>query len=80
MKNKILTILVIILAILTVLFSWCFYIRIRMNYNSEGNYFDKETLIVYDEQAIIVYALIAFIFLTLTLLTAFKLKSIKRNK
>ena len=50
-----------------------------MNYNSEGKYFDKETLIVYDEQALMVYGLITFILLSLTLLSTLKLKSIKNK-
>jgi len=76
MKARILILLIIVLTILTALFSWSFYTRIRMDYNSEGNYFDNETLVVYKEQALIVYGLITFILITLTLLTTLKLKSI----
>jgi hypothetical protein len=81
MKAKTLIILIIILALLTALFSWLFYTRIRMDYNSEGNYFDKKTLVVYNEQALIVYGLISFVLLTLILMTTLKLKSIiSKNK
>lgn len=81
MKAKALIILIIILALLTALFSWLFYTRIRMDYNSEGNYFDKKTLVVYNEQALIVYGLISFVLLTLILMTTLKLKSIiSKNK
>lgn len=81
MKAKTLIILIIILALLTALFSWLIYTRIRMDYNSEGNYFDKKTLVVYNEQALIVYGLISFVLLTLTLMTTLKLKSIiSKNK
>ncbi len=76
MKAKIVILLIVILAILTAFFSWSFYIRIRMDYNSEGTYFDKNTLVVYKEQALVVYGLISFVLLTLTLLTTLKLKSI----
>ena len=79
MKIKILIILIVILALLTALFSWSFYSRAKMDYNSEGNYFDNETLVVYNEQAVIVYGLITFIFLTLTLFTTMKLKSITKK-
>ena len=76
MKAKIVIPLLIVLVLLTTLFSWSFYIRIRMDYNSEGTYFDNETLVVYKEQALVVYGLISFVLLTLTLLTTLKLKSI----
>ena len=71
--------IIIIFSLLTALFSWSFYSRSRMNYNLEGKYFDKETLIVYDQQAVMVYGLITFILLSLTLLTTLKLKSIKNK-
>ena len=80
MKAKTLIVLIIILALLTALFSWLFYTRIRMDYNSEGNYFDKKTLVVYNEQALIVYGLISFVLLTLILMTTLKLKSIISKK
>jgi len=82
MKAKILILLLVILAILTALFSWSFYTRIRMDYNSEGTYLDKDSLVVYNEQAQIVYGLITFILfilIILTLLTTLKLKSIFKN-
>jgi uncharacterized phage infection (PIP) family protein YhgE len=69
MKAKILILLLVILAILSALFSWSFYTRIRMDYNSEGTYLDKDSLVVYNEQAQIVYGLITFILIILKLLT-----------
>jgi hypothetical protein len=53
-----------------------------MDYNSEGTYLDKDSLVVYNEQAQIVYGLITFILIILiilTLLTTLKLKSIFKN-
>ena len=81
MKIRILVILIILL-LLTTLFGWVFYVRIRMDYNSEGTYFDENTLVVYNEQALLVYGIITLILLTLTLLTTWKLKSVikKRSK
>lgn len=76
MKVRILVLLIIILVLLTTLFSWSFYIRFRMDYNSEGTFFDKDTLVVYNEQALLVYGIIAFILLTLVVTTAWKLQSI----
>lgn len=71
----------IVLALLTIIFGWTFYNRIGMDYNSEGNYFDKNSLVVYKEQAVMIYEIISFILLTLTLLITCKLKSnIKKLK
>lgn len=81
MKAKTLKILIIILALLTAIFTWFFYVRTRMDYNSEGNYFDEESLVTYNEQSLIVYGVISFVLLSLTLLTALKLKSfMSKNK
>ncbi len=79
MKAKIVIPLLIVLVLLTTLFSWSFYIRIRMDYNSEGTYFDNETLVVYNEQAVLVYGIITFILLTLTVVTTWNLKSTFKN-
>lgn len=79
MKAKILILQLIVLVLLTTLFSWLFYIRIRMDYNSEGTYFDKNTLVVYNEQAVLVYGIITFILLTLTVVATWKLKSTFKN-
>lgn len=76
MKAKTLKILIAILASFTVMFTWSFFARVRMDYNSEGNYFDEKALVVYREQTLIVYGLISFVSLLLTLLAALKLKSI----
>lgn len=78
MKIRILLIL-FVLVLLTTLFSWSFYTRCKMDYNSEGTYFDKNALVTYNEQALLVYGIIAFILLTLTLLTTWKLKSIVKK-
>ncbi|WP_298140819.1 hypothetical protein [Flavobacterium sp.] len=51
-----------------------------MDYNSEGTYFDENTLIVYNQQALFVYGIMTFILLTLTVLTTWKLKSIIKKK
>ena len=75
MKIRILVLLIILL-LLTALFSWSFYTRCMMDYNSEGTYFDENTLVSYNEQALLVYGIITFILLTMTLMTTWKLKSI----
>lgn len=74
MKNWTLKILTTFLTILTTIFGWTFYCRYKMDYNSEGNFFDEKSDVVYYEQAVFVYGFIAFIFLCLTILTFWKLK------
>ena len=78
MKIRIL-LLLLILVLSAALFGWVFYVRIRMDYNSEGFYFDKNTLVTYNEQAKLVYGIITFIFLIMTLFTTWKLKSILKK-
>jgi hypothetical protein len=52
--------------------------RVSLRYNSEGKYFDENSLMVYDEQAIIGYGILFVIALGLAL---FSIKSIiKRIK
>jgi hypothetical protein len=49
-----------------------------MPFNSEGNYFDKKTSVVYHEQSVLVYGLLTIILFLFTALTGFfALKKIK---
>lgn len=66
------------LTILTVVNGFTFINRLTMPYNSEGNYFDESSSIVYHQQSIIVYGLLCFVFITLTILLAYKI--IKKYK
>jgi hypothetical protein len=45
-----------------------------MNYNTEGNYFDENSAVVYHEQAVFVYGILAFVSLLVTTLTIWRLK------
>lgn len=54
--------LILILFASTILFIWAFISRAMMPYNSEGNYFDSVTSIVYHKQAVMIYGFIASIF------------------
>jgi hypothetical protein len=51
-----------------------------MKYNPEGNYFDENSGVVYHEQAVLVFGIIAFFLFILTILTAWKLKANIFNK
>lgn len=70
-------ILTILFTVLTLLLSWTFFNRMRLNYNSDGNYFDENSGVVYHEQALIVYGILALVSLLLTVLTFWKLKKLK---
>jgi len=74
MKNSTLKILTIFLIILTTIFACTFFNRLTMDYNSEGSYFDKNSAVVYYEQALFIYGIIAFVFFCLTLFAIWKLK------
>ena len=74
MKKWTLVILTIFTSVLTFIFSLTFFNRIRMNYNTEGNYFDENSAVVYHEQAVFVYGILAFVLLLVTTLTIWRLK------
>ena len=73
MKNWTLIILTIILTVLTTVFCMTYFNRLSMEYNSEGNYFEENSGVVYHEQAVLVFGTIAFILFLLTILIAWKL-------
>lgn len=71
MTRYLLTVSTIILFVLTILFAWTFVIRWTIPFNSEGNYFNEKTSIVYHEQSVFIYGLITFFLLLFVALTAF---------
>ena len=80
MKKWLLSILVFILGFSTTMLGWNLLITMDRNYNSEGNYFDYKEGVVYNEQGIMVYGILTFLMLLLTLLVAWKLiKSFKQK-
>ena len=74
MKKKILIILTTIFAVLTMAFSLMYLNRLNLDYNSEGNYFDENSGVVYYQQAVIVFGIITLILFILTILSAWKLR------
>ncbi|WP_298396802.1 hypothetical protein [Flavobacterium sp.] len=50
-----------------------------LDYNSEGNYFDKNTLVTYNEQGVITFGLMTFVILIVTLLMIKKIKKLRKN-
>jgi len=71
MRKVILPIITIILAGLTVLASVTFINRWGLPYNSEGNYFDESSAVVYHEQSVLVYGTAATVLLLLTVLPGY---------
>jgi hypothetical protein len=47
---------------ITLFFILTFIIRNSYSYNSEGNYFDESSSIVYHEQSVVVYFLLSIVF------------------
>jgi hypothetical protein len=74
MKKGALIVMTTILSILTIVFGLAYFNRLGMEYNSEGNFFDSDAGIVYHEQAVGGYGIIALFLLTLTICTVWKLK------
>lgn len=72
----IILVLYFILVLLTALFSWELYVRLKMDYNADGNYFDENTMVTYTEQAKLVYGIITAILWTMTFFATPKLMSI----
>ena len=67
-----------LLTILTIVFVITLIERLTLPYNSEGSYFDEKDFLVYNQQSIIAYGLLTFIFLTTTVIaTYFTIKKIK---
>jgi hypothetical protein len=66
MKKVILTSLTIIFSIMTIISVWIFISRLEMPYNSEGKYFDLNSMVVYSEQSKMVFGVISICFIILT--------------
>jgi hypothetical protein len=78
MSKIIIIILMISLTILTYVISFTFINRLTMPYNSEGNYFDDKSCVVYNQQSIIVYGILLVFLLSLTIISVYKI--IKKYK
>jgi hypothetical protein len=73
MRKTAIIILTIVLCLMTIVFVTTFFYRLTINYNDEGNYFEESSGIVYHQQAVLAYGIIATIFLFLSFLTIRKL-------
>jgi cyanate permease len=58
-------------ALNALLWGWVFVSRLRMDYNEAGRYFDANSSVVYEEQAVGFYGFLAFVSLFLTLVFLF---------
>jgi hypothetical protein len=77
-KNVLFPVLVVFIC-LTLLFFYQFLKRINLPYNSEGNYFDEESLITYKAQAAEVYGTLAFACLLFTGIFLYKMILLKNH-
>ncbi|MBN1252383.1 MAG: hypothetical protein JXR51_16275 [Bacteroidales bacterium] len=71
MKKTIWIIIALIFTFLTAIVGLEFKNRFALPYNSNGNYFDKTTTIVYHAQSVFVYGLITFILFLIALFLAY---------
>lgn len=81
MKTIIFTILNIILSILFILFALFFIQSISFEYNSDGNYFDENSMVNYHQQSILVYGMLTlFTLLIIFFINYHKIKGVKKNR
>lgn len=66
-------ILLIIIGFVTSVLTWIFIQRVALDYNSEGRFYSPEEGIIYNEQAILVYGLLALLGLIFTGILIIKL-------
>ena len=68
------TLITIILIIVTLLVTYTFAHRLTLPYNSEGNYFDDNSMVVYHQQAVQVLGLFSIIAITVSVVVIYKTK------
>jgi len=78
MNKKIQLVSATLLGVLAITFFMLFVNRLGMEYNSEGNYFDESTGVVYHEQSVSVFGIISVALLLITILAFSKVRSSKR--
>ncbi len=67
--------------VFVIMFVWSFVNRLLLNYNLEGNYFDENSAVVYHSQAVLVFGILALLFLISTLIFVYlTIKSLKNQK
>lgn len=67
MKKFVFSILSLFTISITTILIITFVKRLNMDFNSEGRYFDEDSLVVYEEQSKMVYGFLSFLFLMLSL-------------
>lgn len=73
MGKILLTFLITSLTILTIVICLTFINRLTMPYNSEGNYFEENSCVVYHQQSVIFYGILIVLFLFLTIFSVYKI-------
>lgn len=75
MNSKILISIKIVVWALTAFLGLTFYNRLKMPYNTEGNYFEENSALVYHEQSVLVWGLVFFVFFCFSVFVTFSGKS-----
>lgn len=79
MKRFILCFTTFILLVITFFAMKMFVERLRMPFNSEGNYFDPISEVVYHQQSVISYGIISFLFALVSFFMIFRIVSLFRR-
>jgi len=79
MIKILLSILTLVFVLLTIIISNAFFNRMKMPFNSEGNYFDENAGIVYHQQSVMAYGIMAFILLATSVFLVFIFAKNLRN-
>lgn len=74
------TILTVVLVLVTLLLTYAFIDSLILPYNSEGNYFDENSMVVYHQQDVEAYGFLTFIAIILTSLAVYKTKKVFANE
>ncbi len=65
MKNRTLWIVTISAMIIGLFFGRIWFNRLRLDYNLNGRYFDKSSSVVYDEDSVFGYGILALFFISI---------------
>jgi hypothetical protein len=76
----VMTTLTVVLVLVTLILTYTFIASLTLTYNSEGNYFDESSMVVYHKQDIEAYGFFTFVTVILTSLAIYKTKKVFANE
>ena len=76
----VMTTLTVVLVLVTLTLTYAFITSLTLTYNSEGNYFDESSMVVYHQQDVEAYGFLSFVAVVLTSLSVYKTKKVFTNE